>query len=200
MIIEHPLSYWISVNPIPSNQATCIERDTKRVKYGDGSTNYNSLLYSGFILTGNSLIVDPASGGGISELTLISGAIDDVNTVFVWSAPPVLLFWGGQCLREGTGYTLAGSTTTLTNPPNTGDDLWAYGNSGSKSFKEIAIVSGVVDGVNDTFVLAAAPLQVFVEGQMKVATVGYNLTGVTIVFTAGNIPQVGDNITAFGVY
>lgn len=202
MILEYISTYWTSSNPIPSYQAICVEEDTRKVKYGDGETAYNSLSYSGLKMINNSLVVDTSgtsgSGGGLLELTLVSGAIDGVNNVFVWSNPPLLLFWNGQLLREGVGYTLSGSTTTLTDIPYTGDELWAYENTTTLLFSALTLVSGAIDGVNDTFVWSSPPLEVFVEGQLKVDGVGYNLSGNTIIFTAGNIPFNGDNLNAFG--
>lgn len=199
MIVENTSAYFISSNPIIKYGSYAVCTDTKKVKFGDGSTAYNSIAYSGFLWNNNQLIVDTTNGaGGLVELTLVSGAIDGVNTVFVWSNPPLLVFWGGQLLREGTGYTLAGSTTTFTNPPFTGDDVWAYENTTGVVFSALTLVSGAIDGVNDTFVWSSPPLEVFVEGQLKVDTVGYNLSGNTIIFTAGNIPFSGDNLNAFG--
>lgn len=199
MIVEQTYSYLTATNEIYPYEALIIETDSKKVKYGDGETAYINIAYSGFKWVNNHLVADLNSGGaGVQELTLVSGAINDVNTVFVWSNPPIFVFWNGQLLREGTGYTLVGSTTTFTTAPFTGDDVWAYENVSGVVFSPLTLVSGAIDGVNDTFVFSSPPMEVFVEGQLKVDGVGYNLSGNTIIFTAGNIPFSGDNLNAFG--
>ena len=67
------------------------------------------------------------SGASLKEITLLSGAIDGVNTVFIWQEVPLILNYNGQTLREGVGYTLSGTITTLTNAPFVGEYVWAYG-------------------------------------------------------------------------
>lgn len=69
---------------------------------------------------------------------------------------------------------------------------------GGLNYKLLTLVSGVINGINNTFVFSAPVVQVFIEGQLKVDTVGCNITGATVVFTAGNIPQTGDAVTGFG--
>lgn len=67
--------------------------------------------------------------GSLKEIPLSSGAIDGVNTVFVWAHAPLLLMLNGQTLQKGgVGYTIVGTTTTLVNAPYLGDYLLAYGN------------------------------------------------------------------------
>lgn len=61
--------------------------------------------------------------------------------------------------------------------------------------------SGVVDGTNAVFTLAHAPspaasLQLFRNGLLMRATVDYALSGQTITFAAGSIPQMGDSLIA----
>jgi len=65
------------------------------------------------------------------KLTLVSGAINGSNKVFVWNYAPIQVFWQNSKLVEGAasnGYTLAGVTTTFTDAPFTGESVEAYGN------------------------------------------------------------------------
>lgn len=51
-------------------------------------------------------------GGGMTKLTLVSGAMN--QGVFVWSAPPKLIIVDqARTIDEGNGYSLSGSTSTL---------------------------------------------------------------------------------------
>ena len=63
---------------------------------------------------------------------------------------------------------------------------------------ELSLTSGVINGINDTFVFSSNVAQVYIQGQLKVDTVGCNITGNTVVFTAGNLPFAGDCVTGFG--
>ncbi len=103
------------------------------------ATNNASTKKHGFLrkLTGNvtyylnangEWTIPPGTGAPLSEITLLSGVIDGVNTVFVWANAPLMVYYNGQLLKEGVGYILSGTTTTLTNAPFTGEYVWAYGN------------------------------------------------------------------------
>lgn len=63
----------------------------------------------------------------LKAITLISGDIDGVNTVFVWSAPPQIINSNTRILTEDNGFTLSGNTTTLSVAPYTGEILSALG-------------------------------------------------------------------------
>ena len=68
------------------------------------------------------------SGASLKEIPLLSGLINGINTVFIWTQIPLIVNYNGQILREGVGYTLSGNTTTLTFAPFVGEYVWAYGN------------------------------------------------------------------------
>jgi len=68
------------------------------------------------------------SSGSLKEISLVSGVIDGANKVFMWASVPLIVNYNGQTLREGVGYTLSGTITTLTNAPFVGEYVWAYGN------------------------------------------------------------------------
>lgn len=69
-----------------------------------------------------------SAAGSLKEIPLLSGIINGINTVFVWTKVPLIVYYNGQTLREGVGYTLSGTTTILTNAPFVGEYVWAYGN------------------------------------------------------------------------
>ena len=116
--IDYPIiglySQLTSDNPTPRLLQQVTEYDTGRVKFGDGITAYNSLTYN----------LQP-----LKEIALSSGAINGVNTTFVWTEVPLQVYWNGQLLREGVGYTLtvATKTTVFTSPPFAGESIWANG-------------------------------------------------------------------------
>ena len=65
------------------------------------------------------------------------------------------------------------------------------------------VPSGVVNGVNDTFALAHSPspvssLLLFVNGLLqKAGGVDFTLSGSSIVFASGAVPQSGDSLLAY---
>ncbi len=72
--------------------------------------------------------ISASSGSSLKEIPLLSGVIDGVNTVFVWTKVPLIIVYNGQQLKEGVGYTISGTITTLTQAPFVGEYVWAYGN------------------------------------------------------------------------
>lgn len=60
-------------------------------------------------------------------ITLLNGAINGINTVFVFAHPPIQVVYNGQIISE-SNYTLVGNTVTLNFIPFTGETLTAYGN------------------------------------------------------------------------
>lgn len=59
-----------------------------------------------------------------------SGTMNSSNQTFTIANTPIAgsvqVFWGGQKLRVGVGYTISGTTLTMTNPPDNGDILEVY--------------------------------------------------------------------------
>jgi hypothetical protein len=72
--------------------------------------------------------------------------------------------------------------------------------TGMMVFNEVP--AGTLDGANDTFTLAQTPNPaaslVLTRNRLvqRPGGLDFTLTGLTIVFAAGNIPQVGDDIRA----
>lgn len=66
----------------------------------------------------------------MKAITLNSGSIDGSNKDFVFAQVPLQVFWQGQKLVKDAsvnGYTLSGTTVTMTEAPETGDHVEAYG-------------------------------------------------------------------------
>lgn len=65
--------------------------------------------------------------GTFVEGEVPSGTMNSSNTIFTIANTPISgslkVYWGGQKLRVNVGYTLSGTTLTLTNPPDSGDTL-----------------------------------------------------------------------------
>lgn len=63
------------------------------------------------------------------------------------------------------------------------------------------VPSGTINGVNATFTVTQtyAVYLLFVNGLEQKLTVDYNISGSTITFIAGAIPQTGDTLDGFGV-
>lgn len=63
------------------------------------------------------------SGGGFTILAA-TGAKDDSNVTYTFTQAPSAIVQNGQILRDGAGYTLAGTTATMSNPTGTGGDIY----------------------------------------------------------------------------
>lgn len=76
----------------------------------------------------------------------------------------------------------------------------ASSSSGTSVTPKGEIPSGTVNGVNATFTLTATPLSgsllLQVNGQVQLPTTAYALSGSTITFQAGFIPETGDLLYA----
>jgi hypothetical protein len=66
------------------------------------------------------------------------------------------------------------------------------------AFVDQEVPAGAVDGVNATFTLANTPsgLHAFVNGLLQLEGVHFTRVANVLTFTAGNIPQSGDQIRA----
>jgi hypothetical protein len=74
------------------------------------------------------------------------------------------------------------------------------GPCGQSTYSDAETPGGIVDGTNNTFTLANTPLgsslMLFLNGLYTTANFDYTLTGSTIQFVAGAIPQPGDTLIA----
>jgi hypothetical protein len=97
---------------------------------------------------------------------------------------------------DGTGQ-IEGAVGTLTNCMHVDGTAAVCG----PVFADGQTPSGTLNGANVTFTLASAPnpavsLQLFRNGILQYATSDYTLSGATIQFLAGSVPQVGDTLVA----
>ncbi len=88
---------------------------------------------------------------------------------------------------------------------NIGDCVYVDGTTGAcgaqtSQFFDAETPGGIVDGVNNTFTLANAPsgtsLLMFRNGMYMKAGFDYNMTGPTLTFVNGAVPQPGDTLVA----
>jgi len=63
-------------------------------------------------------------GPGLAILPVLTGAIDDSNLTFTFSAIPNMVIVNGATYRHGHGCTISGTTVTLDNPVGTGGDIY----------------------------------------------------------------------------
>jgi hypothetical protein len=74
------------------------------------------------------------------------------------------------------------------------------GPCGAPTYSDAETPGGIVDGSNNTFTLANTPLgtslMMFRNGLYMTVGSDYNLTGSTVQFVAGAVPQPGDTLTA----
>lgn len=154
-------------------------------------------------------------GGGTSPLfeqEVPSGTVNGVNNSFALShtlktssAAVVLLDTlkvpASQVSVTGTSVTFSGSST-----PQFGQrvEVFYIADTINTLTSSQEVPSGTINGSNATFTLAGTPpnaasILVFVDGK-KANVSEWNLVGTNqIVFTAGNIPQVGQSLEAFFV-
>jgi hypothetical protein len=160
------------------------------------------------VATGNALISggvgSAPSYGKIGLTTHISGTLPIANGGTNLTAAPT----NGQLLvGNGTGYTLAtltgSATISVTNAAGSITLNAVTGASGvitAPNFVVGEIPTGTINGVNAVFTLANTPLAgkeiVHVNGIRQQVGAGndYTISGATITFLSGAIPQTGDNI------
>lgn len=182
---------------------------------GTGQTTYavGDLLYANTtstlarladVATGNALIsggvgVAP-SWGKIGLTTHVSGTLGIANGGTGLATTPT----NGQLLiGNGTGYTLAALTAgTGITVSNAAGSISIAVNSATFIAAANYVVrespTGTINGVNTIFTLAATPVagseHVYVNGILQNSGSGndYTISGATITFLAGAIPQTGD--------
>jgi hypothetical protein len=108
--------------------------------------------------------------------------------------------------RQGAEYTLSGQTITFPSgsAPLPGDILAAWYRTAQDStygFADAETPAGVVNGSNAVFALSAVPtpalsLMLYRNGLLQKAGVDYNLSGNSVTFVPGAIPQAGDLLQA----
>lgn len=74
--------------------------------------------------------ISTTGSGSFSILTVVTGNIDDTDTVFTFASAPTLVVVNGSTYRNGSSamggtVSISGVTVTLPNPVGTGGDLYA---------------------------------------------------------------------------
>lgn len=159
--------------------------------------------------TGNGSVTSVAVSGGTTGLTTSGGPITGAGTITL--AGTLVVGNGGTGLNttpangqlligNGSGYALAtiaaGANITVTN--GAGTISIATTALASTNFVTREVPTGSVNSVNATFALTATPLsgseEVYVNGMLQNAGASndYTISGATITFQSGAIPQTGD--------
>jgi hypothetical protein len=142
------------------------------------------------------------------------GAVDGVNLQFTVANVPqpaasLALYRNGILMKPGADFVLGGNAITFSvdSIPQTGDLLTAnyrYGSSTAApaaNFVDAESPSGAVDGSNASYTLGKTPtpvvsLQLYRNGILMRQGVDYDVSGSTVVFRSGAVPQAGDLLQA----
>jgi hypothetical protein len=162
--------------------------------------------------------VNAFSAGGSNAMFIDSetpaGTVNGTNSAFSLAQTPfsssLSLYRNGLLQLNNVNFTLAGTAVTFLagSLPQTNDRLEAYYRVSGVS-STIAVITdgeipgGVINGVNPVFTLATAPnpvnsLRLYKNGLLLApgASNDFTLSGATISFVTGAIPQSGDTLQA----
>lgn len=138
-----------------------------------------------------------------------TGTIDGSNTAFTLSSTPVagtVVFAVNGIARTGS---LSGAVYTVARAPQPGDTLYAYWSTAGSSTTATTPLSeslaGTINGTNAAFTLSHTPvsgsLQLQKNGLFQSPAIpSYAISGTTITFASGHIPQTGDSLNATYAY
>jgi len=190
--------------PISISQVTDLSADLASINASVSSlsTQLNNLGLAAS--TSNAVFVD-------AEIP--TGTANGTNASFTLANPPspgssLTLYRNGLIQSNNIDFTLSGSTIAFSGPsiPHGGDILQAFyrisGTGPTSTFSDAETPGGVVDGVNVTFTLAAAPnpansLKLYKNGVLLQLNGDYTLQGSTVTFASAIItPQQGDKLLA----
>ncbi len=179
------------------------------------------LVRSGDTSLNTSLVVnDPTPTTGATKVTVKAGAGQGTTSLQEWqsSSGAVLsridsagFFQFPAAQKQGTGTKVqhfAGATPAMDDCAKfdaNGNIVTAVGSCGSVHvpvFYDGVVPAGTVNGTNAVFTLSPAPdpaasLKLTRNGLVQKAGVDYTLSGGTITFTSGAIPQTGDLLLAW---
>lgn len=154
---------------------------------------------------------------GFSDQEPVQGTVNGTNTVFTILFAPspqasLALFRNGVEQSQGIDYSIGSSGNTInwlsTPVPQTGDILRAsyrYKVLYGVNFSDSETPSGTINGTNPTFTLSWNPnpttsLLILRNGILQIQGVNFTLSGNTITFLGGFIPQSGDWLRAWYRY
>ena len=160
--------------------------------------------------------VDGTSGscGGSTSAAFVdasvpAGTVNGTNTQFTLASTPspassVAVWRNGLFLKPGADFTVSGNVLTFlgTSTPLVGDTILASFRTGTVAgvtFVDSETPTGTANGANAVFTLANAPnpstsLTLYRNGLRMQAGGDYSLSGSTITFLAGQLPQAGDTL------
>lgn len=156
----------------------------------------------------------PCSTGSGSALGVFAevpaGVIDGVNRIFTLTREPVAgtlrVHRNGMRLKLGTDYTLDANVITFnagSSTPTVLDLLLAdyqFEAPATQTGTYGVTPTGAVDGTNAVFALPSVPivgtLRLWRNGLRQRAGMDYDVSGSTITFHAGAVPQPGDDLMA----
>lgn len=72
-------------------------------------------------------VISSVGSGGLGYLPVVSGAINNSNTVFTFAQTPTIVVVNGASYINGSGVTISGTTATLDNAAGTGGSVYALG-------------------------------------------------------------------------
>jgi len=140
------------------------------------------------------------------------GTANGTNPTFTLAQAPnpsasLEIFRNGILQQAPTDYTLSNSTISFVNIPQAADVLLAYyrvnGAAQVVNFSDAEVPAGSVNGLNTTFSLAHTPaggLRVYKNGVLLQSVADYTVSGATLTFTNGAIPNTGDTLLAYYRY
>ena len=208
------------VQLVPNTTATPIEPYTVNYE-SDGLMQYQEvwmvppsttpLRVSDVRISSNSVPASTVSGGGIGSPVIGAGTTGDIPESQVTGLVSDLAARPLKGASYGTSrVAIVDSTGAIdTVVGNTTDCVYVDGTSGPcfdatqlPGYSDGEIPSGVVDGSNYTFGLAAQPgpalsLQLFRNGIMQQQGFDYTLTGSVVSFASGATPQPTDTVIAW---
>ena len=145
---------------------------------------------------------------GFVDAETPAGSVNNANALFTLANTPspsssLNLYRNGLLMNPSGDYTVSGNSITFQGAsiPQSGDTLLASyrlgGSLPNVGFVDSATPSGTLDGVNSSFTLSQAPSPttsaiLYRNGVRQTPGLDYTLSGNTISFLGGFIPQPGD--------
>ncbi len=150
---------------------------------------------------------------GFIDAETPAGTMNGANTTFTLANTPnpsasLALFRNGLLMSAAADYTLSGNTITFQNAavPQTWDALAASyrlaGTIPNVGFVDAETPAGTIDGVNTGFTFSKLPsptssVAVYRNGVHLSAGIDFTVSGSSLSFLSGQIPQPGDNLLCF---